>query len=711
MVSWFRQWYARFPLGLAARFTLFVAALLLALTAAFVYVNNREAQRAAEAAFEDSADHVLALVLGLASDLPAERRLADLQEVLNRVAIANENTRYAYAVPVMADGRLGQGDPESVLSDPVAALTLREALGTGLPAHRRGDHVLHIAVPVKADDTVIGVARVGLSTAVMEMAISDAVSRNIFVAIGFVILALPASALFINYLTGPVRRLTLATRRLAEGDFSMPVTEARNDEIGELSQSFASMTRSIIESLEAVQKLTLTDRVSGLPNREQMRRFTQGALERGQAVALLCIDLDKLKRVNEALGVDVGDDAILAIAERLKAVSTEQRAQMDHDAPGYENDILLSRLGGDEFGFVLTGGITEEATGAFAKKVLQAFARPFDAGGHQVSVTGSVGIALSPEDGGDFAALLRSAYNSLAEAKAAGRNTFRFARRDVNSYAYRRLVVEQELRLALQRSELEIFYQPQVALTDGAVIGAEALVRWRHPSRGLIGPAEFIDIAEDVGLMDEIGTYVLREACRQSAVWHARGLNPKIAVNVSASQCQRPDFASDVLAIIHQAKVPPSAIEIEITETVAMLDPRTTARELTPLRAAGVRLAIDDFGTGYSNLASLTRMPFDILKIDRSFVSECVRDGSARVVVAMLLGMTRQLGFETVAEGVESAAQREFLLQQGCTYAQGFLFGKPMSAPEFETFFASRRRSSARELIAKVKVGAGIAET
>lgn len=708
MLSSLRQWYARFPLGLAARFTLFVAALLLALTTAFVYVNNREAERAANASFEEKAANLQALVKGLASDLSTDLRLADLQNVLDRIASSNEDTRYAYVVGLMADGRQAWSDPESVLADPVASLALSEALYTGLPAFRRGDGVMHIAVPVKAGEQTIGIARVGISTAAVEEVVSAAVSRNIIVAIGFIILALPLSALFINYLTEPVRRLTLATRRLADGDFSIPVAEKRNDELGELSQSFAAMTRSIIDSFEAVQKLTLTDRVSGLPNREQMRRFTEGALGRDQKVALLCIDLDRLKRVNEALGIDIGDDAIIAVSERLKSVALTQSELMERGAGGKDNEILLARLGGDEFGFVLTGpGVTEEVTGAFAKTVLTAFARPFDAGGHAVSVTGSIGIAFAPEDGADFGVLLRSAYNSLADAKRSGRNTYKFARRDVNSYAYRRLMIEQELRQAVQKGQMEVFYQPQVALTDGSVMGAEALLRWRHPSRGLVGPADFLEIAEDNGLMDEIGDFVLKDACRQIAVWQARRLHPRIAVNVSASQCQRPNFAKDVLAIIADAKIPTSSIEIEITETVAMLDPRTTARELLPLRSAGVRLAIDDFGTGYSNLASLTRMPFNILKIDRSFVSECVRDGSARIVVAMLLGMTRELGFETVAEGVESAAQREFLLEQGCTYAQGFLFGKPMTAGEFETFFVARRRSDARALLQDVRQKTG----
>jgi diguanylate cyclase (GGDEF)-like protein len=694
-------------MGLAARFTLFVAALLLGLTAAFVYVNNREAELAANAAFDANASHILALVDGLATDLPPQRRIADLQDVLDRIASANENTRYAYAVELNPDGTLKNADPDSVLKDPIASIALLDAVSAGTPSYRRGDGVLHIAVPIRSGHKTIGVARVGVSTSMMEDAVSAAVSRNIIVALGFIVIALPLTALFINYLTAPVRRLTLATRRLASGDFSTIVPENRNDELGELSRSFVGMTKSIVDSFEAVQKLTLTDRISGLANREQMRRYVQSMLERGQTVALLYLDVDRLKRVNEALGMDVGDDAILAIAERLKAVSVEYRDQLTREAGG-DREVLLARLGGDEFGFVISGAaVTEESAGQLATRVLGAFGRPFEIANHSVSVTGSIGIALAPEDGMDFSALLRSAANGLTEAKTSGRDTYKYARRDVNSYAYRRLVIEQELRLALQRCELEVFYQPQVALTDGAIIGAEALVRWRHPERGLVGPVDFIEIAEEVGLLDQIGTYVLGEACRQSAEWQAKGINPKIAVNVSASQCQRPDFAEGVLKTIAAAGIPPSTIEIEITETVAMLDPRTTAKELAPLRAAGVRLAIDDFGTGYSNLASLTRMPFDILKIDRSFVSECVRDGSARVVVATILTMTQNLGFETVAEGVESAAQREFLLAQGCTFAQGYLFGKPMPAAEFETLYLAKRRSGARDLIGQVRRTAG----
>jgi diguanylate cyclase (GGDEF)-like protein len=519
--------------------------------------------------------------------------------------------------------------------------------------------------------------------------------------------ALPSTALFINYLTAPVRRLTLATRRLAAGDFSASVPENRNDELGELSRSFVTMTKSIVDSFEAVQKLTLTDRTSGLANREQMRRYVQGVLERGEKAALLYLNIDRLKRVNEALGMDVGDDAIIAISERLKSVAVEFRDTFSRENSNRDCDVLVARLGGDEFGFVLNGGATETSAGQLAAKLLGSFSRPFDIAGHSVAVTGSIGIALAPEDGHDFSALLRSGANGLAEAKSSGRDTYKFARRDVNSHAYRRLIIEQELRSAVERNQLEVFYQPQVAMTDGAIVGAEALVRWRHPTRGLIAPGEFIGIAEEVGILDSIDTFVLTEACRQSSVWQLKGMAPIISVNVSASQCQKQGFAESVLSIIDQAGIPPSTIEIEITETVAMLDPRTTARDLAPLRAAGVRLAIDDFGTGYSNLASLTRMPVDVLKIDRSFVSECVRDGSARVVVATILTMAQNLGFETVAEGVESAAQREFLLAQGCTFAQGYLFGKPMIANEFQALYMAKRRSGARELIGQVRRKAG----
>jgi diguanylate cyclase (GGDEF)-like protein len=707
LIGWLRRLHAQLPLGLAERFTLFVAVLLLGLTAGFVTVNNREAQRNATASFEDNAAHMVALVDALASDLPPERRIADLQAVLDRVAASNENTRYAYAVELNADGTMKEADPASVARDPIAAIALLEAVSGGMPAVRRGDGVLHIATPIKSGNRVIGVARVGISTGNMEAAVSAAVSRNIVLALLFIVIALPASALFSNYLTAPVRRLTQATRRLSAGDFAVSVPETRNDELGELSRSFVAMTKSIVDSFEAVQKLTLTDRTSGLANREQARRYVQGALERGEIVALLYLDIDRLKRVNEALGMDVGDDAIVAISERLKAVAVDYRENYLRENPGKECDVLVARLGGDEFGFVLNCAVSEENAGQLAAKLLGAFARPFEIAGHAVSVTGSAGIALAPEDGNDFSALLRSAANGLAEAKNSGRATYKFARRDVNSYAYRRLVIEQELRQARERNELEVFYQPQVALTDGAIIGAEALVRWRHPSRGLVLPADFIEIAEDVGLLDSIDTFVLTEACRQSSVWQLKGMTPKISVNVSASQCQRPGFAESVLQIVSDAGIAPSSIEIEITETVAMLDPRTTARDLAPLRAAGVRLAIDDFGTGYSNLASLTRMPVDVLKIDRSFVSECVRDGSARVVVATILTMTQNLGFETVAEGVESAAQREFLLAQGCTFAQGYLFGKPMTAQEFETLYVAKRRSGARDLLGQVRRKAG----
>jgi diguanylate cyclase (GGDEF)-like protein len=703
LIGWLKHRFSQLPLGLAARFTLFVATIMLVLAAAFVVLTNNEVERAAQESFEDQASHLLALVGSVAQNLPDEQRFVDLQKVLDNVAGLNDATRYAFVSTLDAHGRLLNADPETVASEPESKLALDEAVIGRTPALEQGGGMIHIAVPVLHDQKPVAVARVGVATADLDDRIAQAASRNLLLALTFIGFAMPFTAVCMTYITSPVRKLIQATRRVSEGDYTVNLDEERQDELGELARSFAAMARNLRDSSEAVERLTYTDGASGLANREQLRLHIDAQIADSRQVALLYLDVDRLKRVNEALGIEVGDNAIAAIAERLQVTCREELDQFRRDQNGGDVEILLARLGGDEFGILLSGEVDEDTASHVAARVLRGFAVPFEVGDHSLSVSASIGIAVSPDDGIDLSTLLRTAGSGLGEAKAGVVNSFKFARRDVNSRAYRRLVIEQELRQALEREEFEVFYQPQVALHDGAMVGAEALVRWRHPQRGLVGPTDFIDIAEEVGLLDAIGGFVIDDVCRQCGIWADIGLFPKIAINVSVSQCQQPDFAANVLRAIEKAGVPPGMLEIEITETVAMLDPRATARELSPLRAAGVRLAIDDFGTGYSNLASLTRLQFDILKIDRSFVSECVRDGSARVVVATILTMAHNLGFEVVAEGVESAAQREFLVSQKCEYGQGYLFGKPMPAADFEAQFAEHRRADARDLLGQIR--------
>jgi diguanylate cyclase (GGDEF)-like protein len=686
----------RLPLGLTARFTLFVAMLILALTVIIVLITNREAESAAERSFRDRAEYLIALIGTTGDSADAADRYGDVQDVMNRIAAVDETTRYAFLSPVDAAGKLQFEDPDSLLSDQGSAAALTRALSSGNAAAQRSGSVMHVAVPVSAGGHLVGVARIGLSDQNLQHWLARGARRNIFLGLAFMAFALPLTAFLMSFVTAPIRRLTQATKSVADGQFKLSETVERHDELGELSRSFQTMVGSLTESFEAVQRLTLTDAATGLANREQMRRCITSALDHGETGALIVLEVARLKSLHQAFGPDVGDDVVLAISERLRDV--EHDILSERDVAGEDWKTLVARLGSDEFGILVRGQPAEELARRISSKLLSVFSTPFEIAGHSLGIKGYAGIALIPADGEDFSSLLRSANGGLSDARETEEGAFSFSRRDNSVHAYRRLVVEEELRAALRTGQLEVFYQAQVDLADGAVSGAEALVRWRHPARGLVAPGEFIELAEEVGLLPAIGAYVLRETCRQGAAWARKGLHPRLSVNVSPSQAEQSDFAQSVLAVIDQEGMTRGMLDIEITESVAMRDPRKTARQLAPLRNAGIRIAIDDFGTGYSNLASLTRMPIDVLKIDRSFVSECVRDSSARVVVATILTMARNLGFETIAEGVESVAQQEYLVSQGCRVAQGYLFAKPMPAAEFEEMFAASRRDAPTRL-------------
>ncbi|MDX6804516.1 putative bifunctional diguanylate cyclase/phosphodiesterase [Terrihabitans rhizophilus] len=672
------------PMGLATRFTLFVALLLLSLTLVLVWIANTQAERWAQQSFTARAEHLYAVVNGISAERPSPQRMLDLQKVLDEVAALDQDTIYAFVTPLGPSGQPAFPDPETLSQDPAAGKALQTAIRRELPSMEAGEQILHIALPIYARGSEpVAVARMGLLKRGLVDAITASFNRNVAIAVIFMLFALPLTATTMRFVTAPISRMTQATKNVSEGNFEPPVDEARNDELGELSRSFQSMTRSLQESFEAVHRLTFTDPVSGLANREQMRRSLQSVVDRGAEAAFVIIELDRLHHVHRALGLDVGDDAVTTIADMLR----DREHSLPKVSPDAARSVVLARIGEDRFGILIEGEWIQESVGREVMHFLDAFSGPVQVGAHAVTIKAHAGIAFVPTDGEDFSTVLRAASDGAMDARGAGDRLFGFGNRNMESYAFRRLIIEQEIRVGLEADQFEVFYQPQVDLRDGSMTGAEALVRWRHPQRGLVGPAEFIDIAEESGLLGELSTRVLRLVCKQGAVWAGRGMFPRLAVNISPSQSRHPEFAADTLAILDASGFAPQQLHIEITENTAMTEPRQTARQLAALRQAGVGIAIDDFGTGFSNLASLTAMPVDVLKIDRSFVAGCVRDGSARVVVAAIISLAKNLGFETVAEGIESVDQRDYLVQLGCTYGQGFLISRPITAMQFEEMY------------------------
>lgn len=423
-------------------------------------------------------------------------------------------------------------------------------------------------------------------------------------------------------------------------------------------------------SEEALYRLAHHDALTGLPNRVLLRARVEQAIKRAGRdqclLALLFLDLDMFKNVNDSLGHPVGDGLLQQVAQG-----------MAHQVRTADS---LARLGGDEF-VVLMEDFTDPNTAAqLARRLLQVFARPFSVQGRELYITASIGISVYPNDGKDMDQLLANADIAMYQAKEQGRNTYRFFEAAMTAGAMERLRLEVALRGALGRGELQLAYQPQVRLRDRCMNGVEALLRWRNPDLGDVPPDRFIPVAEEIGMIGEIGAWVLEQGCRQMAAWEAHGfLVPRLAVNISVHQLERPDVVEQVRAILARTGITPDRLELEVTETVLMRQAERVIANLNELRDLGITLAVDDFGSGFSSLGYLKRLPIRRLKIDRMFIDHLTEDPSDDAISRAIIALGRGLGLEVIAEGVETEIQAEFLTEEGCHEAQGYLFGRPMA--------------------------------
>ncbi|NTV72216.1 MAG: EAL domain-containing protein [Azonexaceae bacterium] len=421
---------------------------------------------------------------------------------------------------------------------------------------------------------------------------------------------------------------------------------------------------------QRIRELADYDVLTGLPNRRLLReRFVQllAAAERDKTeIAVIFLDLDHFKRVNDSLGHSVGDELLCEVARRLDSVVR----RID----------TLARLGGDEFIFAMPGFHTAAAA-EVARRLIDVFARPFEVAGHELTVTPSLGISIYPHDGQDLETLLKNADTAMYRAKDIGRNTFQFYATEMNTATLDRLLMESNLRRALAQNEFVLQYQPLVNLRTGMVVGVEALIRWQHPELGTIMPDSFIHVAEETGLINPIGDWVLCEACRQAKVWCDEGLpSLVVAVNVAPVQFRQPGFVEMVAGALASSGLDASLLELELTERTVMHDADINLGTLSALHRMGVELSLDDFGTGYSSLAYLKRFPVGKLKIDRSFVNDLETDPDDWAIASTIVSMGRSLRMTVLAEGVETGEQLAQLRKMGCDMAQGYYFSRPTSA-------------------------------
>jgi diguanylate cyclase (GGDEF)-like protein len=439
---------------------------------------------------------------------------------------------------------------------------------------------------------------------------------------------------------------------------------------GALEEKVMQRTRQLSEAVKQVQFLAYYDALTRLPNRtllqDRLAKALASARRRKDKVALLFLDLDRFKIINDSLGHSVGDLFLQNVAERLKTWAREQDT--------------VARAGGDEFVIVLTAVKDASDAAVAARRLMDTITAKFVVQGHSIGISCSVGISIFPEHGTDGEALIKNADAAMYCAKESGHNNFRFYTKDMNAQAVERLTLENSLRLALDKKELFLMYQPQMEIATGRIIGLEALLRWQHPELGLVPPDKFIRIAENSGLIMPIGEWVLRTACSQARKWQDEGLTAvSVAVNVSAVQFRQAGFCELIRRVLHETGLAPQYLELELTESLLLSNADVVFSVLQQLTTMGLRLAIDDFGTGYSSLSYLKQFPVSKLKIDRSFIRDLAVNPDDAAITTAIISMAKSLNLKVIAEGVENEAQMAFLRAHQCDEIQGYYFSKPLA--------------------------------
>jgi diguanylate cyclase (GGDEF)-like protein len=677
---------SRFMRSLTMKFTVMTAFLMIATAALLMVIENMsDRQEHAAVLIERAGMKAQMLSLNVSEDIVSDDR-DRLQARIARFAERADVTEAFIADArrrILVHSNAGNAIESALAADPLVVM----ALGSGETRTEIRDGAVHVAAPIYSSaGRLTGVVYTSSPMDELRAAGREALQRHMLTSILAMLILLPVAAALVYFSLRPIGQLTDAARTASSKSLDIRLNVKTGDELEVLANAFNRMLSRIDSNLKRIHRLAYVDMITELPNRERFRkeveRVTRKAVEDNTTGAVMFLDLDRFKRVNDSLGIGEGDRLLEMVARRLR----ETARGFDLSKGGQGEPSMVARLGGDEFTLLVPHVENSSDIARFAQQIINAVSRPFDVSGHQVFLGISVGVATFPQDGAEPESLLRHADLAMAHAKQSGGNAVHFFEQSMNQSAFERLVLENELRDAVRNDQLTVFYQPKVRMEDGGIAGSEALVRWNHPTSGLLTPGHFIEAAEESGLIGEIGDWVLRAACEQAAAWASEGLVLPIAVNVSAVQFERPGFADNVMEVLEQTGLPPELLEIELTESIAMRDPQRVIDQVQPLRNRGVKFAIDDFGTGHSSLSYLTRMPFDVFKIDQSFVRSMAQDPHSHAVVETILALAKALKLKTVAEGVETTEQLTALREEGATLAQGYLFSKPVPAADFESY-------------------------
>ncbi len=494
-----------------------------------------------------------------------------------------------------------------------------------------------------------------------------------------------AAMLLTRGIVRPLDELTAGAEAIGRGVLDHRIAIESKDEIGKLADSFNRMAENRQQAENALRDLAHRDVLTKLPNRALFHSRLIEALDTARRIdrmaAVYFLDLDHFKDINDTLGHPAGDILLQKVATRIEGCLRKS------DTVARIETETVARLGGDEFAIIQTNILYSNGIAVLAKRLIEALAKPFDLDGEQVFTGCSIGITVFPNDGTETEQLLKNADLALYRAKQEGRNTYRLFDPEMNAAIQMRRALERDLRQALERGDIYLEYQPQIEIASGRIVGAEALVRWHHPERGMVAPSDFVPVAEQSGLISQLTEMVLSEACAQAKAWHDRGLPPlRVSVNLCAADFKRRDLVTLTTRVIQDTGVDPGCLELEITESMMMSDASAVVVTLQDLKALGIGLAIDDFGTGFSSMNYLKQFPVDRLKIDRAFVRDIVTSKADAGITKAIIKLGHSLGMEVVAEGVETEVQLEFLRLRACDAAQGYLFSRPIGPEAFEAF-------------------------
>lgn len=492
-----------------------------------------------------------------------------------------------------------------------------------------------------------------------------------------------------SQLARAIDSLRVSTEAVVAGDLTSPIDVDCACEVGGLADSFRAMIERLNTNIIRMNELAYTDPVTGLANRAVVTHVLGSITNVNEFTgSLLFIDLDNFKKINDTLGHRAGDELLRMVSDRIIIQGFGLNREGVNDCttdigelnPHYPEKPVFARFAGDEFVALFPGDTDRAVLEERASNVIAAVSAPFHVHGNEVRVSASIGISRMPIDTPDADQILGYADLAMYAAKDAGKNRFQFFDPSLKDLAIKHSRVEEDLRKAIESEQLSLYFQPKVNVRTMAVEGVEALIRWDHPVRGRIPPDDFIGIAEQRGLMPDLGNCVLQMAVKQARAWIDKGTPMRIAINVSAAQFERPELVPEILAALENYRVDPSLIEIEITETMVMSNFARTQERMRCLRDVGVQISIDDFGTGFSNLSQLSRLPFSVLKVDKSLIADIGQNPKSEAIIKAVVHMAHALGHKVIAEGIEQPEQHSFVRRLGCDQAQGYLFGAAMPA-------------------------------